>query len=91
MFPGAGRNGICPRPAGAVSESPLAKMWLLAVAATLIESGAVEGEPTVPSPKSSRSLPAEITGTTPALHDVRDDLRPSGRGPDRTAGLRPRS
>ncbi len=50
-----------------MSESPLAKMWLLAVAATLIESGAVEGEPTVPSPKSSRSLPAEITGTAPAL------------------------
>ncbi len=36
------------------------------VAATVIASGAAAGEPTVPSPKSSRSLPAAITGTTPA-------------------------
>ena len=67
MFPGAGTNGICPRPTGAVSASPLAKTWLLVVAATLIASGAVDGEPTVPRPKSSRSLPAEMTGTTPAF------------------------
>ena len=50
-----------------MTASPLVKTWLLAVAATLIASGAVEGEPTVPKPKSSRSFPAEITGTTPAL------------------------
>jgi hypothetical protein len=37
------------------------------VAATVIASGEVPGEPTVPRPKSSRSLPAEITGMTPAL------------------------
>ena len=32
----------------------------------MIASGATPGEPTVPAPKSSRSLPAAITGTTPA-------------------------
>jgi hypothetical protein len=35
-------------------------------AATVIAAGAVPGEPTVPRPKSSRSFPAAITGTTPA-------------------------
>ena len=35
-------------------------------AATEIASGAVPGEPAEPVPKSSRSFPAEITGTTPA-------------------------
>ena len=35
-------------------------------AATLIASGAVLGDPTVPRPKKSRSFPAEMTGTTPA-------------------------
>ncbi len=35
-------------------------------AATVIASGAEPGEPTVPSPKSLRSFPAAITGTTPA-------------------------
>ena len=35
-------------------------------AATEIASGAVPGEPAEPSPKSSRSFPAAITGTTPA-------------------------
>ena len=35
-------------------------------AATLSASGAVLGEPTVPRPNESRSLPAEITGSTPA-------------------------
>ena len=34
-------------------------------AATEIASGAVLGDPTVPWPKSSRSLPAATTGTTP--------------------------
>jgi hypothetical protein len=36
------------------------------VAATVTASGAVPGEPTVPRPNWSRSLPAEMTGTTPA-------------------------
>ena len=40
--------------------------WAFETAATLIASGAVPGAPTLPSPKSSRSLPAEITGITPA-------------------------
>jgi hypothetical protein len=35
-------------------------------AATEIASGAVPGAPAVPIPNSSRSLPAEITGMTPA-------------------------
>ena len=43
------------------------KTWLFETAATEIASGAVPGEPAVPSPKSSRSLPAEMTGTTPAF------------------------
>ena len=41
-------------------------MWLFVTAATEIASGAVPGDPTEPSPKSSRSFPAAITGTTPA-------------------------
>ncbi len=67
IAPGAGTNGIGPMAAGATSVRALVKTWLFAVAATLMASGAVEGEPTVPSPKRSRSLPAEMTGTTPAL------------------------
>ena len=42
-----------------------------AVAPTLIASGAVAGEPAVPSPKKSRSFPAEMIGTTPALTTFR--------------------
>ena len=56
-------------PAGApelvtVSSGP--KTWRLEDAATEIADGALLGDPTEPSPKSSRSFPAEITGTTPA-------------------------
>ena len=36
------------------------------MAATEIASSATLGDPTVPNPKSSRSFPADITGTTPA-------------------------
>ena len=43
-----------------------AKTWRFDTAATPIASGAVPGEPALPSPKSSRSFPAAITGTTPA-------------------------
>ena len=53
-------------PAGADTVSAGAKTWEFETAATLIASGAVPGAPTLPRPKSSRSLPAEITGTTPA-------------------------
>ena len=35
-------------------------------AATEIESGATPGAPAEPRPNSSRSFPAEMTGTTPA-------------------------
>src|SRR5205085_7758986 len=38
----------------------------LVEAATVIAFGAFPGEPTEPFPKSSKSLPAAITGTTPA-------------------------
>ena len=51
---------------GVTTSSAGAKTWSLETAATEIASGAVPGEPTEPWPKSSRSLPAEITGTTPA-------------------------
>ena len=51
---------------GAVTSSAGAKTWVLETAATEIASGAVPGEPVEPVPKSSRSLPAAITGTTPA-------------------------
>ena len=43
-----------------------AKTCTFEAAATEIASGAVPGEPTLPSPNSSRELPAAITGTTPA-------------------------
>ena len=43
-----------------------AKTCEFETAATEIASGALPGEPAVPRPKSSRSLPAAITGTTPA-------------------------
>jgi len=42
------------------------KTCVFDTAATEIASGAVPGEPADPRPKSSRSLPAAITGTTPA-------------------------
>ena len=48
------------------TESAGANTCEFDVAATAIASGATPGEPAVPKPKSSRSLPAAITGTTPA-------------------------
>ena len=59
--------GIAPSDGGPpTTVSAGAKTCVFEVAATEIASGAVPGEPAVPSPKSSRSLPAAITGTTPA-------------------------
>ena len=66
MPPGAGTNGICPRPGAEVTVSARPNTCWFDTAATLIASGAVLGEPTEPRPKRSRSLPAEMTGTTPA-------------------------
>jgi hypothetical protein len=43
-----------------------AKICAFDTAATEIASGAAPGEPAEPNPKSSRSLPAASTGTTPA-------------------------
>ena len=60
-------NGIRPNvTAGETTVIDASKTCPFAVAPTLIASGAVEGEPLVPSPKKSRSFPAEMTGTTPA-------------------------
>ena len=61
-----GTKGILPTPAGETTEIDGPKTCAFAVAPTLIASGAVAGDHAVPSPKKSRSLPAEITGTTPA-------------------------
>ena len=55
----------------AVTASAGAKTWVFESAATEIASGAVPGEPVEPSPYSSRSLPAEMTGTTPAAATLR--------------------
>ena len=62
-----GTNGCWPKLVGADSVSAFVKMWAFDVAATEMASGTVDGEPTVPMPNISRSLPAEITGTTPAF------------------------
>ena len=59
---------------GVDTASVGAKTCVFETAATVIASGAVPGEPTVPEPKSSRSLPAAITGTTPAAATLRIDL-----------------
>ncbi len=62
-----GTNAIRPNEtAGDATTNDELKMCEFAVAPTLIASGDVAGEPAVPSPKKSRSFPAEITGTTPA-------------------------
>ena len=65
----SGLNGMRRTDAGAVgtlTASAGANTCVLEVAATPIASGAVDGEPVEPKPKSSRSLPADATTTTPA-------------------------
>ena len=77
MRPAASRrrrsaSGTAPSDGGPpTTESAGAKTCEFEVAATEIASGAVPGEPVVPRPKSSRSLPAAITGTTPASATLR--------------------
>jgi len=61
-----GTNGIRPSPPADVTVSDAPKTCAFVVAPTAIDSGAVAGDPAVPSPKKSRSFPAEITATTPA-------------------------
>src|SRR5262249_60056665 len=51
---------------GARTDMTGEKTCVFDVAATVIASGAVPGEPMVPIPNSSRSFPAEMTVTTPA-------------------------
>ena len=80
-------NGIRPNAtAGATTDSELPKTCALAVDPTLMASGAVAGEPAVPSPKKSRSFPAEITGrprarTTFATAGISASVRGSACGP----------
>jgi hypothetical protein len=50
----------------AVTDIVGEKTCVLETAATVIASGDEPGEPIEPVPNWSRSLPAEITGTTPA-------------------------
>ncbi len=81
-----GENGIGPTPPGATTVIAGPKTCAFATAPTLIASGAVAGEPAVPSPKKSRSLPAEMTGTTPArtmfvTAGMRTSVRGSACGP----------
>ena len=64
--PLAPMNGMPRGPPPAVTSSAGEKTWVFDTAATEIASGAVPGEPTEPPPKSSRSFPAAMTGTTPA-------------------------
>src|SRR5438445_12464129 len=56
---------------GVLTARTGAKTCVLDTAATVIAAGAVPGEPTEPIPKSSRSLPAEMTDTTPAAATLR--------------------
>ena len=68
-------SGTAPSDGGPpTTPSAGAKTCEFDVAATEIASGAVPGEPAVPRPKSSRSLPAAITGTTPASAMLRTAL-----------------
>ena len=65
----SGLKGIRRTDAGAdgtLTARAGAKTCELDVAATPIASGAVDGDPVEPKPKSSRSFPAEATTTTPA-------------------------
>ena len=83
--------GTCSTSAPALLNAPSAgeKTCEFETAATEIASGAVLGEPDVPKPKSSRSLPAAMTGTTPAAATlstaaISTSFSGSGLGP--TAG-----
>jgi hypothetical protein len=60
-----------PWSAGETTVSWRPKKCEFDTAATVIASEAVPGEPTEPRPKSSRSFPAAITGTTPAETTLR--------------------
>src|SRR6266516_3061641 len=61
-------NGTCKicAPLESNADSEGANTCEFETAATEIAPGAVPGEPTEPKPNSFRSLPAAITGTTPA-------------------------
>src|SRR5207302_10798663 len=55
-----------PWSAGDTTVNSRPKKCAFETAATVTASGAEPGDWTLPRPKSSRSLPAAITGTTPA-------------------------
>jgi hypothetical protein len=62
-----GTNAILPgETAGETMEIESPKTCAFETEPTLIASGAVPGDPTVPRPKKSRSFPADTMGTTPA-------------------------
>ncbi len=69
-----GANGMRGSPLGETTDSDGPKTCAFATAPTLIASGAVAGDPAVPRPKKSRSLPAEMIGTTPARTTFVDRL-----------------
>ena len=64
-------NVLEPWSAGETTVSSRPKKCELETAATVTASGAEPGDCTVPRPKSSRSFPAAITGTTPAAATFR--------------------
>src|SRR3954471_6038106 len=68
MFtPGAATSGFICNETGVGPADEKAAMTLREeTAATVIASGALPGDETEPKPKSLKSLPAAITGTTPA-------------------------
>ncbi len=75
-----------PTPPGDTTAIDDPKTCAFATAPTLIASGAVAGDPAVPRPKKSRSLPAEMIGTTPArttfaTASMRTSVRGSACGP----------
>ena len=68
-MPAAPAIGMCLTSGGAspaVTDIVGEKTCVFETAATVIASGDEPGEPMEPVPNWSRSLPAEITGTTPA-------------------------
>jgi hypothetical protein len=70
--PGAATSGLCWSESGVgpLDEKPAttssAPPRVVVTAPTVIASGVAPGEPTEPRPNSSKSFPAETTGTTPA-------------------------
>ena len=69
-----GAKGIRGSPLGETTDIDAPKTCAFATAPTLIASGAVAGEPAVPRPKKSRSLPGRDDRHDAGANDVRDGL-----------------